>query len=180
MHMSTVTTGIVIATISICTLLSIGCTKENTNEIIEASKPKQTITETYIDDKDTETTYIDDRDISNTYVDDRDVQNNYYEYSYDRDYFSDDDKIKELEKKIEELEKEQQAEQSTIIEEETDKIPESYRATCAHCDRVGEVYKNIVMWYDIDGNTIYTHSYCLEHYVSETGIIPGQDLPNLR
>ncbi len=181
MRMSTVATGIVIATMSICTLLNIGCAKENTNEIVEANKPKQSISETYIDDRDTESIYIDDRDISNTYIDDRDVQNNHYEYSYDSSYFEEQDKVKELEEQIEELKRNQtNTEQSTIIKEEVNKIPEAYRATCAHCNREGEVYKNIIMWYDIDGNTVYTHSYCLKHYVDETGIIPGQDLSNLR
>ena len=161
MRMSTVATGIVVATMSICTLLNIGCAKENTNEIVEANKPKQSISETYIDD--------------------RDVQNNHYEYSYDSSYFEEQDKVKELEEQIEELKRNQtNTEQSTIIKEEVNKIPEAYRATCAHCNREGEVYKNIIMWYDIDGNTVYTHSYCLKHYVDKTGIIPGQDLSNLR
>ena len=52
MRMSTVTTGVVIATMSICTLLSIGYAKENTNIIIEISKLKQAITKTYVDDRD--------------------------------------------------------------------------------------------------------------------------------
>ena len=162
MRMSTIATGVVIAAMSICTLLNIGCAKENTNEIVESNKPKQSISETYIDDKDVEYTYIDNRDISNT-------------------YFEEQDKVKELEEQIEELKRNQtNTEQTTIIKEEVNKIPEGYRATCAHCNREGEVYENIIMWYDIDGNTVYTHSYCLKHYVDETGVIPGQDLSNLR
>ena len=181
MSMGSIATGVVVAAMSICTLLNIGCAKDNTEEIVKASKPKQAVTETYVDDRDTSTTYIDDRDISNTYIDDRDIQNNYYEYSYDSSYFEEQDKVKELEEQIEELKRNQtNTEQTTIIKEEVNKIPEGYRATCAHCNREGEVYKNIIKWYDIDGNTVYTHSYCLKHYVDETGIIPGQDLSNLR
>ena len=52
--------------------------------------------------------------------------------------------------------------------------------TCDHCGRQGELYENIGKWYDTDGNINYTHPYCTEHYIEDTGIIPGQDLPNLR
>ena len=189
MKMSTVATGVVVATMSICALLNIGCAKENTKEIIESNKPKQTVTETYIDDRDSTTTYIDDRDVNNTYIDDRDIQNNYYEYSYDRNYFEGQEKIQELEEQIKELKKNQSnSEQSTIIEEEIvtksettqNNNEESNTVTCDHCGRQGELYENIGKWYDTDGNINYTHPYCTEHYIEDTGIIPGQDLPNLR
>lgn len=179
MRMSTVTTGVVIATMSICTLLSIGYAKENTNIIIEISKLKQAITKTYVDD--------------------RDVQNNYYEYSYDKDYFDNYDKIKELEKQINELEKAQQSEQPTIIEEEkeeeiitqsqtktsqftqqTSNNMEPNMVTCDHCGRQGELYENITRWYSTNGDNHFTHAYCIENYIESTGITPAQDLPNLR
>ena len=198
MRISTVTTGVVVATMSICTLLNIGCAKENKEEIVEASKPKQAITETYIDDKDTETTYIDDRDVSNTYVDDRDVQNNYYdyskEYSYDNSY-NENKRIDELEAQIEELKKEQsKSEKTTIIKEEetvhiessqpvqqtTNNNMEPNMVTCDHCGRQGELYENIMRWYDTDGNNNFTHAYCLENYLEATGKESAQKLVNLK
>ena len=199
MKMSTVATGVVVATMSICALLNIGCAKENTKEIIESNEQKQAVTETYIDDKDSTTTYIDDRDVNNTYIDDRDVQNNYYEYSYDKDYFNNDDKIKELEEQINELEKAQQSEQPTIIEEEkkeetiiqsqtetsqftqqTSNNMEPNMVTCDHCGRQGELYENITRWYSTNGDNHFTHAYCIENYIESTGVTPAQDLPNLR
>ena len=178
MRMSTIATGVVIATMSICTLLNIGCAKENTNEIVEASKPKQSISETYIDDRDTESVYIDDRDI----------QNNHYEYSYDRSYFEEQDRIDELEQQIDELrkqqtvsEKEAQPEESSHPEEQKHvQQMEPNVVQCDKCGRQGVLYENIMRWYDTNGNNNFTHPYCLEDYIESTGKEPAQDIPTLK
>jgi hypothetical protein len=186
--MSTVATGVIVAAMSICTLLNIGCAKENTNEIVETNKPKQSISETYIDDRDTESVYIDDRDISNTYIDDRDVQNNHYEYSYDRSYFEEQDRINKLEEQIDELKKQQTSIEKDAQPEESSH-PEKQKhvqqiepnvVQCDKCGRQGVLYENIMRWYDTDGNNNFTHPYCLEDYIESTGKEPAQDIPTLK
>ena len=187
MSMNSITTGVVVAAMSICTLLNIGCAKDNTEEIVEASMPKQAVTETYVDDKDTSTTYIDDRDISNTYIDDRDIQNNYYEYSYDSSYFEEQDKVKELEEQIEELKRNQTSTEENTQSEELSYTKEQKHSQqiepnivqCDKCNRQGVLYDNIMRWYDTNGNNNFTHPYCLEDFIESTGKEPAHDIPIL-
>lgn len=202
----------ILITMTMCACVSTDSIGE-VEKAIEATKEKEQIKETSIHiDKSTTDNSVEDNDVSinidkskdkivDTYIDDRDI--NYYdykaEYSYDKDYFNNDDKIKELEEQINELKKAQQSEQSTIIEEEkkeetiiqsqtetsqfTQQISnnmEPNMVTCDHCGRQGELYENITRWYSTNGNNHFTHAYCIENYIESTGVTPAQDLPNLR
>lgn len=51
--------------------------------------------------------------------------------------------------------------------------------TCDHCGRQGELYENIMRWYDTDGNNNFTHSYCLKDFIELTGKEPAYDIPGL-
>ena len=187
MKMSTIATGVVVATMSICTLLNIGCAKENTKEITKANNEPQQISETHIDDRDEDKTFIDDRDTTNNYIDDRDVQNNYYEYSYDRGYFEEQDRIDELEEQIDELRKQQTFTEEDVQPEEPSYPEEQEHAQqmepnvvqCDKCGRQGVLYEDIMRWYDTDGNNNFTHPYCLEDYLELTGKEPAHDIPTL-
>ena len=156
------------STVVMCALVNMLATYE-VKEVVETTEPRQIVIENYTDDKDT--------------------HNNYYEYSYDNSY-DENKRIKELEAQIEELKKEQsESEETTIIKEETNvqstqhityNNMEPNMVTCDHCGRQGELYENIMRWYDTDGNNNFTHAYCLENYLEATGKESAQKLVNLK
>ncbi len=161
------------STVVMCALVNMLATYE-VKEVVETTEPRQIVIENYTDDKDT--------------------HNNYYEYSYDNNY-DENKRIDELEAQIEELKKEQsKSEKTTIIKEEetvhiessqpvqqtTNNNMEPNMVTCDHCGRQGELYENIMRWYDTDGNNNFTHAYCLENYLEATGKESAQKLVNLK
>ena len=144
----------VVSTIVMCALVNMLATYE-VKEVIETTEPKQVI-------------------IQNNYTNEKNTHNDYYENK----------RINELEEQIKELKENQsESEETTIIKEENvqqiSNNMEPNIVTCDKCGRQGELYENIMRWYDTDGNNNFTHPYCLEDFLELTGKEPAHDIPTL-
>ena len=144
----------VVSTIVMCALVNMLATYE-VKEVIETTEPKQVI-------------------IQNNYTNEKNTHNDYYENK----------RINELETQIKELKENQsESEETTIIKEENvqqiSNNMEPNIVTCDKCGRQGELYENIMRWYDTDGNNNFTHPYCLEDFLELTGKEPAHDIPTL-